>query len=86
VDFSIADPGDGSAGIRAILAPKWQSLKGRLRRERSGSGVRLLLLVLLGTAVVRAIRQRRRFQYSSMEWRIISGESTFSRRFSSGSR
>ncbi|HLB55292.1 MAG TPA: hypothetical protein VJK71_09300 [Gemmatimonadales bacterium] len=48
MDFSIADPGDGSAGIRAILAPKWQSLKGRLRRERSGSGVRLLLLVLLG--------------------------------------
>jgi ABC-2 type transport system permease protein len=48
VNFSIADPGDGSAGIRQILAPKWYSLRNRLRREQSGAGTRVLLLLLLG--------------------------------------
>jgi ABC-2 type transport system permease protein len=48
VNFSIGDPGDGSAGIAAILAPKWHSLRNRLRRERSGTGTRLLLLLGLG--------------------------------------
>jgi ABC-2 type transport system permease protein len=48
VNFSIADPGDGSAGIRQILAPKWYSLRNRLRREQSGTGTRVLLLLLLG--------------------------------------
>ena len=48
MNFSIPDPGDGSAGLGAILAPKWQSLMGRLRRQRSGSGTRLVLLLVLG--------------------------------------
>ncbi|MGQ0702863.1 MAG: putative ABC transporter permease subunit [Gemmatimonadales bacterium] len=48
--FSIADPGDGSARFGAILIPKWQSLKNRLRRTQTGSSARLLLLLLLGGA------------------------------------
>ena len=48
MSFSIADPGDGSAGIGAILLPKWHSLRNRVRRERSGAGTRMLLLLLLG--------------------------------------
>ncbi len=35
-------------GFTSILSPKWLSLRNRLRRERSGAGTRLLLLVLLG--------------------------------------
>jgi ABC-2 type transport system permease protein len=31
-----------------ILGPKWRSLRGRLRTQRSGAGARVLLLVLLG--------------------------------------
>ena len=45
---SIVDAPHGSAGVLQILAPKWRSLLARLRRERSGAGVRVLLLVLLG--------------------------------------
>ncbi len=48
MSFSIAEPADGSAGFRSILGPKWLSLRNRLRRERSGAGTRLLLLILLG--------------------------------------
>ncbi len=55
MSFSIGDPGDGSASLRAILAPKWQSLKGRLRHQRSRSGTRVLLLVLLGSGFWAAV-------------------------------
>lgn len=37
-----------SAGVLAILGPKWRSLRARFRQERSGAGMRALLLVLLG--------------------------------------
>lgn len=37
-----------SAGVLAILGPKWRSLRVRLRREKSGTGMRALLLLLLG--------------------------------------
>jgi ABC-2 type transport system permease protein len=35
-------------GVLAVLGPKWRSVRGRLRTQRSGAGARALLLVLLG--------------------------------------
>jgi ABC-2 type transport system permease protein len=37
-----------TAGVAEILFPKWRSVVARLRKERSGAGGRLLLLVLVG--------------------------------------
>ena len=42
-------------GILAILGPKWRSLRARLRKERSGAGARMLLLVLLGAGFWTAV-------------------------------
>jgi ABC-2 type transport system permease protein len=46
--FSEAERAVRGAGIRQILFPKWRSVVARLTRERSGTGTRVLLLVLIG--------------------------------------
>ena len=44
-----------SAGILAILNPKWRSFVHRLKNHRSGAGARAMLLILLGGAFWTAV-------------------------------
>jgi ABC-2 type transport system permease protein len=41
-------PREARAGVRTILGPKWKAAAARLRHERTGSPVKLVLLVVVG--------------------------------------
>ena len=43
------------AGVRAILRPKWLTLRASLRNQRSGAGARAILLLLLGAGFWTAV-------------------------------
>ncbi len=49
MQFSATEPRDGKpTGVGQILYPKWRSVFARLRKERTGAGGRLLLLLVVG--------------------------------------
>ena len=44
----MAEPARGEAGVVTILTPKWRSVVARLMREKTGTGGRLVLLLVVG--------------------------------------